>query len=124
MVFELKHFHKLFNSVTYSDFKTNLHPVDLVGLTTLDSHLNSNKDWFDIYRISNTGSVFKLAVNLLNERLSAQFNIARPKQVYVRLALFTMENGNINKIEKLVSINEHERLTIQSDNKDVYALVS
>lgn len=78
-MFELKNFHTLFNSITYSDFKTNLNPVDLIGLTTLDSH--SGSDWYDVFKISNTGSEFKLAVNLLNERLSSQFNIRQPNNV-------------------------------------------
>eukprot|EP00801_Mesodinium_rubrum_P002120 Mrub_02120.p1 GENE.Mrub_02120~~Mrub_02120.p1 ORF type:complete len:600 (-),score=155.10 Mrub_02120:35-1783(-) len=122
MVFELKNFQKLFNSITYSDFKTNLHPVNLIGLKALESHTTNS--WYDIYKINNTGSVFKLAVNLLNERLSRQFNISHPKNVYVRLALFTYADGKVKNIEKIVSVNDHERLTIQCNKEDVYAFVS
>lgn len=83
MVFELKNFHKLFNSITYSDFKTSLKTVNLIGNQILESNSNSNgiKTFMDIFHITNTSKVFKLAVNLLNERLCKQLSLPEPKDV-------------------------------------------
>jgi len=77
MVIELKNFHKLFNSITYSDFKTSLKAVNLIGNQILESNNNKTgiNSFMDIFHIKGTSKVFKLAVNLLNERLGRQYNI-------------------------------------------------